>query len=113
MYVLFDSEPRNGSPELQRILLDAYGVCIFTSMVCSLFYIGYALTALYPVLQSMRDDLAFDGYEHLKRGLGGYELYMFNVGMHALAISFYIAGYLVYSFYAFIVMVVVSMIVYA
>lgn len=106
------TEPRYGSPELQRILLDIYGVLLFTSMTCSLFYIGYALTALYPVLQSIRDDIAFDGYEHLKRGLGGYELYMFNVALQALAASFYIAAYLVYSFYAFVAMVIVSVFLY-
>lgn len=106
-------EPKHGSEALQHILLNVYGILLFTSMVCSLFYIGYALTALYPVLQSIRDDIAFDGFEHLKRGLGGFELMLFNVSMHALALSFFIAAYLIYSWYALITMVIISILVYA
>ena len=42
-----------------------------------LFYIGIALIALYPVIQSLRDDIAFDAYEKYMKRYGGYKLFYF------------------------------------
>lgn len=79
-------------------------------MISNLMYIGYALTGLYPVLQSMRDDVAFDAFEHLKRGLGGYELFLFAIGLYSLAFAFVVAAYLLYSFWALMIIVGVTII---
>lgn len=78
----------------------------------NLMYIGYSMTGLYPVLQSMRDDIAFDSYEHLKRGYGGYELHLFNLGYQMIAIAFTIASYLLYDIWAVAAMVVTLVICY-
>jgi hypothetical protein len=81
-------------------------------MISSLMYIGYALTALYPVLQSIRDDVAFDGFEHLKRGLGGYELYLFNISIQSISAAFVVSGFLLYSVLAVLVMIGLFLIIY-
>lgn len=69
---------------------------MFLSACSYLLYIGYSLTALYPVLQSIRDDIAFDAFEQYKKRWGGYELFLFNLGMQSLCAAFLVAAYLIY-----------------
>jgi hypothetical protein len=97
---------------VQEYLLNIYGVLLFVSVGCNIMYIGYALTALFPVLQSLRDDIAFDAYEHLHRGYGGYELYLFDAGMHSLIAAFFIAAFLLYSYWSLVAMILLFFIIY-
>jgi hypothetical protein len=85
---------------------------MFASILNNLIYIGYSLTGLYPTLQSMRDDVAFDGFEHLQRSSGGTELFLFNAGLQTLGMALLVAAYLLYSFYAFMIIVIVTILAY-
>lgn len=95
--------PVNFSSDTQEILLAIYGVLMFYSLISFLFYIGYALTVLYPLLQSIRDDLQFDCYEHFKACGGGAENYLFISGLYALTWALMVAAALIYPRVALII----------
>lgn len=84
--------------------MDAYGIIMFTSSVSLIFYIGTALTVFYPLVESLRDDAAFDAYEMYQRRVGGYETYLFYVGMNLIGVALLVAVKIIYSTNAMIVM---------
>jgi len=78
---------------------------MFMASVSLIFYIGIALTGFYPLIESLRDDIAFDAYENYQRSVGGYESYLFYVGLQLVGMALLVAGKILYSNYAAIVMV--------
>lgn len=70
---------------------------MFSGFAMFLFYIGIALVAQYPILQSLRDDMAFDAYEKFMRRYGGYELFFFNIGLNLVAFGILVGCYMMYT----------------
>jgi hypothetical protein len=66
--------------EEDKILVDTYGCMMFTASACLFLYINVTLTSLYPLIQSTRDDVAFDAFEVYAKRWGGYEMYLFMMG---------------------------------
>jgi hypothetical protein len=60
-------------------------------------FIGLSLTNLYPLVQSLRDDIAFDAFEVYSNRWGGYELYFFNVGFQFVLFALLILSRVIYS----------------
>lgn len=83
-----------------NVLVDVYGILMFTSLIAFATYIGYAFILFYPALQSLRDDTAYDAFEHLKKSFAGNDLMLFNIGLHALLMALILAAFLVYSLWA-------------
>lgn len=77
---------------------------MFAASASLIFYIGIALTGFYPLIESLRDDIAFDAYENYQRSVGGYESYLFYVGLQLVGAALLVAGKILYSNYAAIVM---------
>jgi hypothetical protein len=84
---------------------------MFTASVCLIFYIGVSLTATYPLIESLRDDIAFDAFENYQNRVGGFEVYLFFVGMQFVTIALLVAAKILYSEIALYVMLGVSAIV--
>eukprot|EP01032_Pedospumella_encystans_P015700 gene15700-17943_t len=95
-------------PELKheedRIYLDIFGCLMFAASVSLIFYIGVALTAFYPLVESLRDDIAFDAFENYQLRVGGFEVYLFFVGMQFVTIALVVAAKILYSDIALYVM---------
>jgi hypothetical protein len=83
--------------EKDRIYLDIFGILMFAASVSLIFYIGVSLTALYPLMESLRDDIAFDAFENYQLRVGGFEVYLFFVGMTFVTIALCVAGKILYS----------------
>ena len=80
-----------------RFWLDVVGILMFTSSVFLLYYIALILTVFYPLVESLRDDIAFDVYEQYQRRIGGYESYMFYIGLQLMAAALLVAAKILYS----------------
>lgn len=87
-----------------RFWLDVFGILMFTSSVFLLYYIALILTVFYPLVESLRDDIAFDAYEQYQRRIGGYESYMFYIGLQLMAAALLVAAKILYSDTAAIIM---------
>eukprot|EP01034_Spumella_vulgaris_P035627 gene35627-43931_t len=70
---------------------------MFTATLGFTMYIGLSLTNLYPLVQSLRDDMAFDAFEVYSNRWGGYELYMFNIGFQFVLFALLIVARVLYS----------------
>lgn len=81
---------------------------MFTASVCLLFYTGIALTGMFPVLESMRDDVAFDALSHLYTRIGNHEAYLFFFGLHLIIIALFVAAKVIYSDYALYAMFAIA-----
>jgi hypothetical protein len=77
---------------------------MFTASVCLILYIALALTAIFPLIESLRDDIAFDAFEHYQRRLGGKETYLFFSGMILVLVAILIAARILYTNIAVFVM---------
>jgi len=95
-------------PELKheedKVWVDVFGCLMFAASVSLIFYIGVALTAFYPLVESLRDDIAFDAFENYQLRVGGYEVYLFFVGMNFVTLALVVAAKILYSDNAFYVM---------
>lgn len=88
--------------------MDVFGILMFTASVSLIFYIGVALTAFYPMVESLRDDIAFDAFENYQNRIGGCEVYLFYVGMQLVLAALFVAAKIIYSDQAIYVMLGVS-----
>eukprot|EP01031_Cornospumella_fuschlensis_P030559 gene30559-36932_t len=104
--------PPDYKTEFEHILVNVYGVLMYTSTISFTMYIGISLTGIYPIIQSLRDDIAFDAFENFKNRWGGYELYMFNVGLQTMAFALLVYSTVVYSPYAVLAMLSVFLLIY-
>jgi hypothetical protein len=77
---------------------------MFTASVSLILYIALALTAIFPLIESLRDDIAFDAFEHYQRRLGGKETYLFFAGMMLVLVSMLVASRILYTDIAVFVM---------
>jgi hypothetical protein len=84
---------------------------MFTASVCLLFYIGVSLTGTYPLIESLRDDIAFDAFENYQKRVGGYEVYLFFFGLQIVLISLLVAAKILYSDVALLIMIGVTILV--
>lgn len=91
--------------EEDKIWLDVFGILMFTSSSFLIYYIALALTVFYPLVESLRDDIAFDAYEQYQRRIGGYESYLFYIGLQLMAVGLLVAAKILYSDTAAIIMV--------
>ena len=91
-----------------EILVNVYGCLMFTASVMLIFYIGLSLTGYYPVVQSLRDDVAFDAFENLQAKVGGLEVYLFYVGLQCVMLALLVAAKVLYSDIALFVMLGIS-----
>jgi hypothetical protein len=82
---------------------------MFTASVCLIFYIGVSLTATYPLVESLRDDIAFDTFEHYQRRVGGMEVYLFFFGIHIVLIALLVAARILYTDLSLLIMIGVTM----
>jgi hypothetical protein len=64
-----------------KVYLEAYGVLMFCSAMALTSYVVLALTVQYPLLESIPDFAAVEALQALASRWGGYELFMFNIGM--------------------------------
>jgi len=55
-------QPPEAKTDNEKLLVDIFGCLMFGSTVSFVYYIGFSLTAYYPLMESMRDDLAFDAF---------------------------------------------------
>jgi hypothetical protein len=90
--------------EADKIWLDIFGCLMLTASVSLIFYIGVALTCFYPLIESLRDDVAFDAFENYQNRIGGCEVYLFFVGMLLVLIALLVAAKIIYSTIAVYVM---------
>jgi hypothetical protein len=84
--------------------LNIFGILMFTSSCCLIYYIALMLTVFYPLVESLRDDIAFDAYEQYQRRVGGYESYMFYIGLQLVAAAMLVAAKILYSDAAVLIM---------
>ncbi len=69
---------------------------MFTATMNFTMYITIALTGIYPMIQSMRDDVAFDAFEVYKNRWGGYEGFLFLIGLNTTLIALLIISRVMY-----------------
>ncbi|RYH19503.1 hypothetical protein EON65_26015 [archaeon] len=93
-------------------MVNVYAVLMYTSTISFTMYIGVSLTGIYPIIQSLRDDIAFDAFENFKNRWGGYELFLFNIGLQTMAFALLVYSTVVYSPYAVITMVCIFFVIY-
>lgn len=84
---------------------------MFTASLSLIFYIGVALTAFYPLIESLRDDVAFDAFENYQNRVGGFEVYLFFVGMQCVTVALLVAAKILYSDVALYVMLGITAVV--
>ena len=96
--------------EGDRVYQDIFGCLMFAASVSLIFYIGVALTAFYPLVESLRDDIAFDAFENYQLRVGGYEVYLFFVGMQLVTVALLFAAKILYSDTALYVMFGISVV---
>ena len=84
----------------KQIYVDLFGIFMFVAGASYIGYIAFILTVFYPMLQSLRDDILFDSYERYLRRWGGYELYLFNIGLHFMIFGLIMACVILYSEWA-------------
>jgi hypothetical protein len=77
---------------------------MFTASINLILYIALALTAIFPLIESLRDDIAFDAFEHYQRRLGGRETYLFFSGMILVLVAMLMAARIEYTYIALFVM---------
>jgi hypothetical protein len=70
---------------------------MMTATMAFTMYIGLSLTNLYPLVQSLRDDIAFDAFEVYMNRWGGYELYFFNIGFQMVLLALLVSARVMYS----------------
>lgn len=68
------------STDLDKILVNVYGVLMYFSAMALTIYICLSLTVMYPLLESIPDFAAMEAYQNLAERWGGYELFLFNLG---------------------------------
>lgn len=90
--------------------LNIFGILMFTSSCCLIYYIALTLTVFYPLVESLRDDIAFDAYEQYQRRVGGYESYMFYIGLQLVAAAMLVAAKILYSDAAVLIMCVIMVV---
>jgi hypothetical protein len=95
------------------LILDIFGIFMFTSSAAFIGYVAYALTVYHPILQSLRDDVLFDSFERYMKRWGGYELYLFNIGLHFMIFGLVIGAYILFSSIAVIVIVILTLLFYS
>jgi hypothetical protein len=66
--------------DVDKILVDIFGVLMFLSAMSLTVYICLALTVMYPLLESLPDFAAMEAYRSLAERWGGYENFLFNIG---------------------------------
>jgi hypothetical protein len=96
----------------KKIYLDIFGVFMFLSAGCYIGYIAYALTVFHPISQSLRDDVLFDAYERYMRRWGGYELFLFDIGLHFMIFGLVIGCYILYSRWALVIILFITVAFY-
>jgi hypothetical protein len=77
--------------------VNVFGCLMFTASVSLILYIALALTAIYPLVESLRDDIAFDAFENYQRHLGGKETYLFFAGMFCVLVALLVAAKILYT----------------
>jgi hypothetical protein len=83
--------------EHDHYLVNIFGCLMFTASICLILYIALALTAIFPLIESLRDDIAFDAFEHYQRRLGGKETYLFFAGMMLVLAAMLMASRILYT----------------
>lgn len=106
-------QPPLTSDRQQHMLINIYGIVMFASTASLTIYIVVALTVVFPLFQSLRDDMAFDAFENYKKRWGGYELYFFNLGLQMQFAGYLIAAVVLYSQYAVWTMIALFFTFYA
>jgi hypothetical protein len=96
-----------------QIIVDAFGICMWISTSSYIGYIAFALTVFHPISQSLRDDVLFDAYERYMRRWGGYELFLFDIGLHFMIFGLVLGCYILYSRWALVIMVIISGLMYS
>ena len=66
--------------DIDRVLVEVYGVLMFLSAMSLTVYVCLALTVMYPLLESIPDFAALEAFQSLGKHWGGYELFLFNFG---------------------------------
>jgi hypothetical protein len=106
--------PGVGNPNAPpQIIVDAFGICMWISTSAYIGYIAFALTVFHPISQSLRDDVLFDAYERYMRRWGGYELFLFDIGLHFMIFGLVLGCYILYSRWALVGMVIISGLMYS
>jgi hypothetical protein len=70
---------------------------MFTASVSLVLYIALALTVTYPLIESLRDDVAFDAFENYQNQVGGQETYLFFIGMQLVLLALLVAARILYA----------------
>ena len=91
-----------------RIYLNIFGLLMYTASVSLIFYIGITLTGIYPLIESLRDDVAFDAFENFQNRVGGADAYLFFIGMHLVLVALLVAAKILYSVESLILMIAIT-----
>ena len=84
--------------EDERHLVNVFGFLMLTATISFTFYTGIALTSIYPLVESLRDDVAFEAYEIFKsRCWGGYENFLFNLGLMCVLCALMVVVKVIYA----------------
>jgi hypothetical protein len=79
------------------IWINVFGCLMFTASVSLVLYIALALTVTYPLIESLRDDVAFDAFENYQNQVGGHEQYLFFIGMQLVLLALLVAARILYA----------------
>jgi hypothetical protein len=60
---------------------------MFTASICLFMYITLSLTAIYPLVECLRDDVAFEAYEQFQRKVGGKVSWLFLMGIQLVLVG--------------------------
>jgi hypothetical protein len=84
---------------------------MFTASVSLILYIALALTAIYPLVESLRDDIAFDAFENYQRHLGGKETYLFFIGLILVLVAMLVGARILYTDVALYTMIGITIVI--
>lgn len=105
-------KPPETETKLEEYLIEAYGCIMFFSFMCFTCFVIFTLTTFYGLVESMRDDVAYEAFNNLKTRYGGLELYYFNTGMQITLIALVFAGKVIYSDYVVFILIGCCFLVY-
>jgi len=107
----FLEPPESNEPE-DKLLIEVYGLLTFSSSVCLLLYIGFAFMGYYPIIESIRDDMMNDVYNHVSVAFaGGLDTILFNLGLNLMMVALLVALPIIYSMDVLWIGIVISVVI--
>jgi hypothetical protein len=74
-------------------------------------YIAVSLTAIYPLIECLRDDVAFDAYEKFQRKVGGMESWLLLMGIQLVLLSLLVVARVHYHDFTLLYMLIATVVI--